>query len=295
MTSVTGSKEFFKGIPRSRKRKVRRALVVDRRLNLFQVWAYRLLVIAILLALWQYLPNVHFLRSISPVFNPFFVSSPTQVARAVWGLLTGTNGQVSIWPYFLFTLESSVIGTALGIFFGAIVGLILSNDVRARQVFTPFVNFGNSAPLVAVIPVIIVIFGPTKLSSIVIGCMAAFFSVFFNAYAGGRTVPIEMLQNAQLFGATPFTAMYRLRFQFVIAWTFAGLPNAISHSLLAVVTTEVLGGAPGVGRLIEIALGQDDATTTFAILVILAVAGALIVGLADMTRRHVLHWLPDER
>jgi NitT/TauT family transport system permease protein len=294
MTSVSDSNALFEGIAPRRRSRARRSLTVDRRFNRFQVYASRLIVIAVLLALWQYTPKVHALRHISPVFNPFFVSAPTKVGHAIWWFLTGTNGKVSVWPYFFFTVESSVVGTALGIASGAIVGLILSNDVRARQVFTPFVNFGNSAPLVAIIPVIIVIFGPTKTSSIVIGWMAAFFSVFFNAYAGGRTVPIEMLENAQLFGATPFAAMYRLRLRFVTAWTFAGLPNAISHSLLAVVTTEVLGGAPGMGRLIETALGTDDATSTFAILVILAVTGALVVGLADMTRKRVLHWLPDE-
>jgi len=265
----------------------------ERRLGIVKVYLWRLLIIAVVLTSWQFLPQIHGLRHISTVFNPFFVSSPTRVAREMW-TLTATNGPQAVWPYLFLTLKTSLIGTGIGILAGGLLGLVLSNDRRVRKILNPFINFANAAPKIAVIPVILVIFGATVTSPVIVGSMTAFFAVFFNAYAGGRGVAPEMVQNAYLLGATPITAMLRIRGMYVVLWTFAALPNAISHSLLGVVTAEVLGGARGMGRLIEIALGTVNATSTFAVLVILAVSGAALVGAAEVFRRSVLHWWPGE-
>jgi NitT/TauT family transport system permease protein len=190
----------------------------ERRLGIVKVYLWRLLIIAVVLTSWQFLPQIHGLRHISTVFNPFFVSSPTRVAREIW-TLTATNGPQAVWPYLFLTLKTSLIGTGIGILAGGLLGLVLSNDRRVRKILNPFINFANAAPKIAVIPVILVIFGATVTSSVIVGSMTAFFAVFFNAYAGGRGVAPEMVQNAYLLGATPITAMLRIRGMYVVRCT----------------------------------------------------------------------------
>jgi NitT/TauT family transport system permease protein len=267
-------------------------MMIERRLSGAQTYVGRALLVAVLLVLWQYLPNWLFLRKYFPVMDPFFLSSPTAVAKELWEMMTASNGQPSIWPYVWETLRATFFGAAIGIGLGSLMGLLLSNDRRFRQVLTPFINAANSMPKIALIPVIIIIFGPSALSSVAVSVMIVFFAVFFNAYAGGRSVPIEMLQSSRLFGATPFRMMLHIRLMYVVLWTFEALPNAISHGLLGVVTAEILSGSGGMGRLIVVALSQVDARLTFGIVVFLSVIGAVLVGVADQLRGRVLHWWP---
>jgi NitT/TauT family transport system permease protein len=267
-------------------------MIVDKRLTPLQTNLGRAALVVLIFVLWQYLPQSLFLRKFWPVLDPFFLSSPIAVAHALWSLMTATGGMPSIWPNVIETLRSTFLGAGIGILTGGVTGLLLSNDRRLRQVLTPFINGANSMPKIALIPVIIIIFGPSALSSVVTSVMIVFFAVFFNAYAGGRSVPIEMLQSARLLGARPIATMWHIRLMYVVLWTFEALPNAISHGLLGVVTAEILSGSGGLGQLIVQALSQVDANLTFAIVVLLSVIGIILVGAADMLRGRVLHWWP---
>jgi NitT/TauT family transport system permease protein len=266
--------------------------MIERRLTHLQANIGRVLLVCVLLITWQLIPQSLEIRKVFPVLDPFFLSSPTAVAKELWWLMTATNGMPSIWPYVIETLRATFFGAVIGIILGGVMGLLLSNDRRLRQILTPFINGANSMPKIALIPVIIIIFGPSALSSVAVSVMIVFFAVFFNAYAGGRGVPTEMLQNARLLGANPFATMWHVRLMFVILWTFEALPNAISHGLLGVVTAEILSGSGGLGRIIVQALSQVDATLTFAIVVMLSVIGIVLVGAADRLRGRVLHWWP---
>jgi sulfonate transport system permease protein len=265
---------------------------LDRRLNLPTVSVLRCAVVVVVLAGWQFLPQWLWLRHYIPVLDPFFVSSPSMVVVRLGYLFSGSHNTPAVWSYLGFTVQGMVIGGALGIALGMIFGLAFSNDPRLRQVLNPFVNAVNATPRIALIPVFVILLGPTIKSSVAVAVMVVFFAVFYNAYVGGSSIPREMIQNSVLLGATRTEVMWRVRMMHVLVWTFASLPNAISLALISVVTAEILSGSGGMGQLIVQALANNDATLTFSVVVLLAVIGTLLVSGADMLKRRVLHWWP---
>jgi NitT/TauT family transport system permease protein len=116
--------------------------------------------------------------------------------------------------------------------------------------------------------------------------------VFFNALEGGRQIPAATVQNVKILGARGFQIMLHVRLPYVMAWTFAALPNAIAFGIVSVVTAEILSGGVGLGGLLSQAINTVDSTLTFAIVTILAVVGATAVIVASRLRVRVLHWLP---
>ena len=84
--------------------------------------------------------------------------------------------------------------------------------------------------------------------------------------------------------------MFGVRFPYVLMWTFAVVPNAISFGLITVVTTELLTGSKGMGGLILNATTNVDASLSLAVAFILAVVGTVLVLLADRLKRRILHW-----
>jgi NitT/TauT family transport system permease protein len=266
--------------PRSKKRSRRRLKIV----------ASQLLVLVVFFAAWQFLPLIPALAQASHLFDPYFVSSPTRVAVSVYNLAVGANGQVLVWPYLGQTIFTSVIGTIIGIVLGGLGGLILSNFAFMSAVLRPFVVALNATPRIALIPVVVIICGVTQTTSIVIAVMVVFFVAFFNAYEGGISIPQPMVQNARLLGADNFRILSRVRVQYVLAWTIAGLPLAATFAIISVVTGEILTGFHGAGFLLTSAETTGDSSLTFAVVIYLATLGLAVVIIAEGLRKRVLHW-----
>jgi NitT/TauT family transport system permease protein len=239
---------------------------------------------------WQFLPQISALSEMSHIFDPFFISSPLRIFIKLEEVTTGRNGDFLIWTYLWPTLASALTGTVIGVTLGAIAGLILSSSRVLTQLFHPFVVAVNATPRIALIPIVVIIAGPTFAASVVICIMVVFFVAFFNAFEGGRTVAPHLLNNAKLLGGSKFDLMLHIRLPYVSAWTLAALPLAMTFAIISVVTGEILTGYPGMGRLITIAAASADASLTFTVVLVLSVVGIVVVGLAELVKRRVLHW-----
>jgi NitT/TauT family transport system permease protein len=239
---------------------------------------------------WEYLPKVGFLHAHFTFLDPFFISSPSGVYHKLSDLFAGANGSPSIWPFARNTVQSSLLGTVIGTFLGGFVGLVLSTKKFLSDVLRPYIIALNAIPRIALIPVIVILFGPTPKAATFTAITIVFFVVFFNAYEGGRTVPPHVVQNARVLGASDIQLMRRVRLQYVVAWTITALPNAVSFALISVVTAEILTGSIGMGRLLLDSVTTVQSSLTFAVVVVLSVLGIVFVAITEGLRRKLLHW-----
>jgi NitT/TauT family transport system permease protein len=246
---------------------------------------------AFILLSWEYLPTIGFVSSHVSFLDPFFISSPTEIASKLWGLMTGNNdNRVTLWPYLWTTLSATLLGSAIGLLLGALFGLVFSNNRRLSEVVRPFLILANSVPRVAIIPIFVVMMGPTLGASVVSVVAVVFFLGFFNAFEGGLSVREPLIENAHLLGASSFEIMRSIRLPMVLTWTFASVPNAISFGLVVAVTTELLAGIPGMGTLILTATANLQVAETFAMITILSVVGLVLYGGAVALKGYVIHW-----
>lgn len=253
-------------------------------------WAMRALVVVVVFAAWEYLPKIEWLQERSSIFNPFFVSSPTLVIERLSDMLAGGPDQPDLAGALVYTLQGTALGVFIGTALGALFGLLFSNSPLLAKIFSPFVTILNSAPRIALIPIFVILAGATLTTSVLTAVFVVFFLVFYNAFNGGLSVEPQVAQNARLLGATPVEIMRGIRLPYVLVWTVASLPNAISFGLISVVTAELLTGASGMGALLQTSIGTVDATLTFAVVVVLTIVGVLLVTLADVVSARALHW-----
>lgn len=247
-------------------------------------------IVAVFLLCWEFLPKIEQVRNLGAFFDPFFISSPSEVARTLAELVAGSNGRVLIWPFVWQTVSSSLLGVLVGVVAGGLFGLVLSNSRFLSDLLQPLVVAVNAIPRIALIPIIVIIFGPTFRASVATAVMVVFFVAFYNAYEGGRTVSQTMLRNAEILGASKFQVARHIRLPYAFAWIMATLPLATTFALLSVVTGEILTGTPGLGKLITQALVFSDSGLTFAVVVVLSIVGITVTTAASKVRRIVLHW-----
>ena len=250
----------------------------------------QLALLAVFLLAWQYLPQVSALKAMGHLFDPYFVSSPVRIARELYNLATGSENSPVIWGFVWSTVYASLLGTLIGMVLGAAAGLVLSNFRFLSEVMRPFIIGMNAVPRIALVPIIVIVFGPTATSCVIISVLVVFFVAFFNAYEGGTSVREELVQNARLLGASDWRILTAIRLPFVLAWTLTSLPLSVTFAVITVVTAEILTGVPGMGSLLGTAAVTGNSALTFAVVITLAVVGIVITLAADAIRARVLHW-----
>lgn len=254
------------------------------------VYVGRLAVLAGFLAAWQYLPDVGWLSHRFRFLDPFFISSPSSAATAIYDYIAGLNGRPLIWPYLWVTVRGSLEGLVIGIILGCGLGLLMSSSARLYDVFSVYINAVNAIPRIALVPIIIAVAGVGSAAEILAAVINVSFVMFFNCLEGGRSVPPAVLDNARVLAVSHLRIMLRIRIRYVSLWAFAAIPNAAAFSILSVIMIEMLAGTGGIGLLLLEATNNIDTTSSVSLIVFLSVTGVTMVRLGELAKGRLLHW-----
>lgn len=274
----------------------RRTLVSSRRAkgsNQWIVWLGRVGILAVFLVGWSLLPVNEALRARWPVFDEFFLSSPGAVVEEFQRLLIGN--ELDFWVNFWFTVKGASLGLVVGLACSVTMALILTSSRLLRSALTPIMDLVNAIPTVALIPVIVLMFGSTLETSVVIAALSVFFFTVFNAYAGGASMPKDLANNAAMLGASRAELMWKLRVRYVLAWTIQILPGAIGHALASAFAAELFSGSPGLGRLVMQAILSINSDLVFATVTVIAVLGVFLTMMGSAFSARYLHWFTKSR
>jgi NitT/TauT family transport system permease protein len=264
----------------------------------------------LLFALWQwgwYLKTQHGIP-MPILFDPYFISRPS----AIWqrflemSCLT-TNGQWSfeidgaftkcltaekgsLWTHTLATLKNTFWGALVGIGSGVVVGMMLGRSEMLARILEPYIVAFNSLPRVALVPLIVIMFGLGDLSKVITALTLVFFVVFFNTFEGTRSVDRDHINAARFLGANSWQITWTVYVPSALAWVFASLTPAISFALIGVIVGEFIGSERGLGKIIiEAEAMLQPADMMVALLVLMAV-GVILVALVRQIQRRLLRW-----
>ncbi|MGX9786949.1 ABC transporter permease [Janthinobacterium lividum] len=275
------------------------------------VWFWRIAVLLILLTVWQWgfslQPKLPWL--VPSFIDPYFISTPTGVLDKLshmacmkdeeGQLLLGRAGAVAacfsatdnnLLAAISATLRNTFWGFALGVSTGFVVGLLLGRSPFWASVFDPYIVGFNSVPRIALVPLIVLIFGLGDASKILTAWLIVFFVVFFNTFGGARQVQRDLVHVARVLGATNWQVMTRTVIPSTLEWVFASLVPSVSFALIGVIVGEFIGSERGLGRLIIEAQGRGDAAAMMATLSVLVLIGVMLSGLIHQVQEYLLRW-----
>lgn len=284
----------------------------DRRSLGIAAWRTAILVIALLV--WQYgyeLRRVPSLRSWVPGFlDPYFVSKPSEIwlsflklscladrtgALQGWDAI-GTcleENSNNLWSATLVTLKNTWWGFVGGTMLGILGGLLLGRSDYLARICQPFIVALNSIPRIAIVPLIILMFGIGDLSKIVTAWIVVFFVVFFNTFEGTRAVDPDQVAAARLLGANEWTITRTVVVPSALGWVFASLTPAVSFSLIGVIVGEFIGSERGIGKLIVEAEARANASEMMVAIIVLMVVGIVLALVVRRIQGHLLRWQPQ--
>lgn len=200
-------------------------------------------------------------------------------------------------PRFWTDVQASMLEFALGyvlaIVLGIPIGLAAGWFRRLQWALDPWLNFFNSLPRVALLPVLVIIFGLGLGSKIAVVFLGAFFSIVIPTVQGVRTVDRRFLDVA-----TSFRAPRRMLFTTVVApatvpFMVTGMRLGMARALIGVVTGELYAATIGLGVMIRRSAEQLDGDRMLFGVLIFTVAGIVGVELIRRFERRFQKWRPS--
>lgn len=215
----------------------------------------------LILGLWQFA---------GITISPLLISPPTAIVSTM----------IQMYPQLAInlqvTLSEMLFGFMLAVSWGLTVGYLLSLSRFIELVVDPFMLAFYSVPIIAIAPLLILIFGFGPLSKVATAAIYAGFPVFINTVTGIKNVDETYLIVGRSFGLKEASLFSKIKLPASVPYLIAGIRLCATFSLVGVITSEFLAARAGLGWLIEYAVGTFQTPVVYAGLVILSVVGVTI-------------------
>jgi NitT/TauT family transport system permease protein len=244
-------------------------------MNFQNKWVQRAIVWAALLVLYE-------LAAIAA--GGFYLPRVEQILSASVGLVR--DGRV---PVVLVSLGHLLAGSALAAVVGIPVGLAMGRSRVVNDVIGMYVRGLFVTPLVAVLPLLIILFGVTlEFRVVVVFLFCVFFVIVYSA-TGAAAVPATLMETASAFGVGPLRTFTRVVMPSALPHIFVGLRLGMANAFGGMITSE-LWVQQGTGRVLS-ALGRNrDLPPFFALVIVITVIAGLTAFLIKVAERRVSPW-----
>ena len=194
------------------------------------------------------------------------------------------------WEQGWFTLYEAT----MGLFFGSLVAIMfavgMAHSRLAERTFLPLAIVIKVTPLVAIAPVLVLVFGFGTTPKIIVAALLSFFPTLINAMTGFRDVNEGAHRFLRSLHASPWQVFWKLRVPSSLPYLFAALKVTYPLALIGAVVAEWFTGDRGLGVVIFRANANLDTPTLFAAIGVLAITGVAINIILSIIERRVLFW-----
>jgi ABC-type nitrate/sulfonate/bicarbonate transport system permease component len=204
-------------------------------------------------------------------------------------------GEASFWTASLNTLEGWALG--LGIAAAAAIPLgLLIGSVRLlyRAVRFP-IEFLRPVPSVALIPLVILIYGAGLESKVFLAAFASFWQLILQTMYGVQDVDPVATDTARAFGFSRFRRLLYVTFPSAVPYIATGLRISSAVALILSITAELVIGSAGLGQEINVARAGGNVELMYALIITTGLIGWLLNLVFVRIERRVLHWHPSHR
>lgn len=241
--------------------------------------------------------------------NLYGLRLPGMSSLIVWGLLWELVGQAE-FTFFVPPLSEvlatlfEVIGTpafqkALGetayafaagvasaVLIGIPVGILMGKTRLLDELLLPWVNIFISAPLTALVPVLMVLFGFGMKAIIITTTLFAIWIIILNARAGVLQINRSLVEMARSFGASPLDAFFKVYFWAALPEILGGVRIGVIRAVKGVIIGQLLISIVGFGALFELYSANFLMAHFWAVLIVLfALAFSISEVLAYLERK----------
>jgi len=231
--------------------------------------------IVAILALWQIL-----------VSTKVIDYAPLSAPIGIWsGLsyLAGSEG--GLWGALGHTMECVLLGWVIAVLIGTVLGIAVALNATLASWAGSTVDLLRSLPVIALIPIAILIWGTGMKTEIILGAYAGLWPMLMNTAGGARSIPAALSDVARMLGLSRLATVRKIVLPATAASVLVGARLALATTLVICVVAEMLGLQSGVGNQLMLEQQGGQAARYWAYVLVVGALGILVnFGLVRLVR-----------
>ena len=239
----------------------------------------RLVALGIMVGLWEALARLG-------VINPFYVPPPSKVAATLFTLFE--DGE--IWTHIEATFYAALLGLALGVIVGAVLGASAALLPYVGELLDPVMTVLNAVPRIILAPLFVIWFGIGIASKVAVTFVLIAVLFFFTVYSGIKEVDQRLVDRVRTLGGGRAVLLREVYLPAVTAWALSQLKVAVGFAFTGAVVGEFVASSRGLGYLLSFAQSTFNASLTLALLVLIMVFVFFFFALAGRLEKRLLRW-----
>jgi NitT/TauT family transport system permease protein len=232
-----------------------------------------------LLALWELLVRTH-------VLDARFFPAPSAIAGNF--VAFAQSGELA--SNLLITLQRILVGFVLGAIPGIALGLLMGVNRFARAALEPVVAVLYPIPKIALIPLVLLVFGLGEAGKYALVAIGVFFVMSINTQAGVRQLNPTLLETARAFRLRGPTLYARVLLPAALPNVFAGIKLSIGIAIVLAVAAELRAANSGLGFVIWNAWETLQVERMYVALVVVSLLGYALSLAGDALERWAVPW-----
>jgi len=241
--------------------------------------ARQVAVFAVVITLWAF-------ADLIGLFNPDVIPPISEVLTAFGTIWERNELLGAVW----FTARDSLFGLAiaagLAIPLGLGIGMYPKIEISTRVIL----DFGRSFPVVALVPIFILIIGTNHQTKVTMIAIACFFPILIQTIYGARRLDSTIQDTVEGFQIPAFMRFRKVILPFAMPFIATGLRMSFSIAILVAVAAEILTNVPGLGAKVNLARTYNEVDIAFAYTLVAGLLGVTLSGLWDVTESRLLSW-----
>jgi NitT/TauT family transport system permease protein len=240
-------------------------------------WLWPLIGLVSLVALWQAIIVGFGVR-------PFIAPDPLIVGRAIW------EYRWLLWDNLQPTAAEAIGGFCIGNSIGFLLATLFIHSQRIRRIYFPIVVLFNTIPIIALSPVLILIFGLTMTSKIAIAAIICMFPTLVNTLRGLESVSHSEMELMKILSANRRELFFRLRVPRSMPFVFTALKIAATSSVIGAIVSEWVGAERGIGMLIIQSTFDYRTELLYASIAASSALALTMFGLVTLLEHYIVRW-----
>ncbi len=227
------------------------------------------------------LPRFREMPGITTVFKEWINPDP------VYGLSLYTEEYykhigMSVWR----VTQAFVLATVLGVPFG----LFLGWSKKFKEYLFPIFEMLRPIPILAWVPLAIVMFVATESAVIFLTFLASFFATALNTMLGVESIDESYVRAADCLGASKRQVFFHVIVPGALPFVFTGLQISVGVSWFSLVAAEMVSGQYGLGYVINTSYTMVRYPTIVIGMITLGAVGYVTSALVRIAGDHLMQW-----
>lgn len=220
------------------------------------------------------------------IVNPDFLPPFTEMVAGLGDHL----GDGEFWVALGQTLWGWALGLAISMLAGVAFGVVIGSVPLLRAITASTIEFLRPIPSVALIPLVVLIYGSRPESALVLVVYAAFWQVLVQVLYGVADIDPVVRDTARSYRFSRWAIVRTVVWPTALPYVVTGFRLAAAVALILEITAELVIGVPGLGRSIGVAQSSGAVAQTYALVIVVGVIGVLVNISARAVERRVLRW-----